>query len=1013
MKLTSGFKRVVLLCGVMMTASIANAGEGRIRQYPNAIKDEYIVVLSDDVPRDAVPATARALAAQAGGSLKRIWQDAVKGFFIKMTEGQAFGLSHDPKISYIEQNSQMFMSSSVPTNVDPGCDPPSPCLVGDNRLWHLDVLDQSDAIPSYGFSYCEDLNSTTAYVYVLDGGVLRAHREFGNDANRVKNGYNASGDNHDNAAGVDYYPAYDPCHGPPVLNDAHAINSFQEIWTVGHGTGVGSVVAGSHVGVAPHAVIVPIKANRCAEWAAKIRDNSNNNTHFDVGAWIWGPSQSAFLDTYYVCVGAGTTAATVGANDANFHFQPWASPVNGIITDGTVQWQQATTSGPGQSTMATVQMQIEGLDWILRTGTNGNPYPKSPAVVSMSMFQVVGNGSRSVNCVNAVATGCTTTLEAAILALLNNNITVVASANNQDADACDTSPGRLSRDNPTTHPTTWKVITAGGTMLRNNPDPNPATGGAANAPEPAYDRTQPTRFARWRCGAGDSGNCSADITNPTSYTTPNPNTDPNGYQGWTLGSNGGLCVSLFAPAKNIPVAALLDNGSGGATMYRNPRVSGGDASGTSWSAPYVAGVAARILQSNPTYNVDQLYTALINQTSATLDSDQRDPPGVTGTPNRVLQLPDASLSVDALPATNNGSVTAVAHSGSPVTYKWYQIYSGFDITQHHSNAAADDYLDPWAATLVPNQTSATLTLNPLPAVNTSYFVRVYGSCGSVDSTYTTFSGCQAASISTQPAASPAVIGFGRPSTLTIGLSGSPATVQWYTSDNVNVGSGTSLVVHPSTTTTYHATVSNSCTQTITSSTITVTVLTPPGGFSAHTNSDGSSISLSWSPVTGATLYQVWKSSTWNGTFSLLTTTTTTTASDGPFTGPATTFVYLVYGTNGAESSAASAKDYATVAGLLFNDATITAGRTLIAKQHIIDLRAAVDAVRAALGATPMTWQDPLTYITANSIAEVRNSLDAARGLSGVNLGNYPYSSSIAAQGFILKTQMDESREAVK
>ena len=59
-------------------------------------------------------------------------------------------------------------------------------------------------------------------------------------------------------------------------------------------------------------------------------------------------------------------------------------------------------------------------------------------------------------------------------------ITVIASANNQDADACSTSPGRLSRNNPN-NPydldlPPYKVITAGGTMLRNNPDPNPRHG---------------------------------------------------------------------------------------------------------------------------------------------------------------------------------------------------------------------------------------------------------------------------------------------------------------------------------------------------------------------------------------------------------------------------------------------------------------------------------------------------------------------------------------------------------
>jgi len=540
-------------------------------------------------------------------------------------------------------------------------------------------------------------------------------------------------------------------------------------------------------------------------------------------------------------------------------------------------------------------------------------------------------------------------------------------------------------------------------MLRNNPDPNPADGGPnVNQAEPAYDSSKPTKFARWRCWAGDSDYCSADIT--TTYTTPDPTTQALSYRDWALGSNGGQCVTLFAPAKNMTVAALVADGSGGATMYRNSRASGGDASGTSWSAPFVAGVIARILQSHPTYTVDNLYDALMSHTTADLDPTDLDPPGVTGTPNNVLQLRDAS--VDPLPSTNTGTVTATGHGTGTLTYQWYQVNSNFNTSQYSSNAAA--------STAMSGQTLPTLTLNPPPTTATSYFVRVTSNCGSADSNFTTYNACTTASITTQPAANPGVIGPGGSSTLTIVVSGTSPTVQWYTSQNVNVGSGTSLPVTPTSTTTYFATVSNSCTQTITSSNVTVTVLTAPGNFSAHTNADGSNISISWAAVPGAASYQVQRSSTWGGTFSNLgNPVTTTSVTDGPFTGAVATYVYVVYAINGSATSPASVKDYATAAGMLFHDSTITAGQTSIAKQHILDLRAAVNAVRTALGTTPATWSDPLTYITANSINEVRNRLNDARNLPGVALGNYLYGSGITAGNAILKTQMDENREAVK
>lgn len=189
-------------------------------------------------------------------------------------------------------------------------------------------------------------------------------------------------------------------------------------------------------------------------------------------------------------------------------------------------------------------MLIDGLDWILRpVAQGGNPNPKSPAVVTLSTYRVV-----SASGVTSAPPGSSLSLEDAIGNLLKYNngqgITVIASANNQDANACDTSPGRMSRNNPnnpndSNHP--YKVITAGGTMLRNNPDANPADGGVSvGLPEPTYDPGKATLLARWRCNAGDSDPCSANIYSVPPPTTPNPATNrtatPAGISARTAGS---------------------------------------------------------------------------------------------------------------------------------------------------------------------------------------------------------------------------------------------------------------------------------------------------------------------------------------------------------------------------------------------------------------------------------------------------------------------------------------------
>src|SRR5881275_1708720 len=97
---------LAIALAVALAPGVLSAGEGKIRRSPHAVKDEYIVVLNDDVERGAIPALAARLGKQYGGDIKRVWQDALKGFFVKMTEGQAQGLSHHPDVKYVEENAE-------------------------------------------------------------------------------------------------------------------------------------------------------------------------------------------------------------------------------------------------------------------------------------------------------------------------------------------------------------------------------------------------------------------------------------------------------------------------------------------------------------------------------------------------------------------------------------------------------------------------------------------------------------------------------------------------------------------------------------------------------------------------------------------------------------------------------------------------------------------------------------------------------------------------------------------
>jgi len=121
--------------------------------------------------------------------------------------------------------------------------------------------------------------------------------------------------------------------------------------------------------------------------------------------------------------------------------------------------------------------------------------------------------------------------------------------------------------------THYRTITVGGTMYRTNADGS-------------------NRDDRWYCGDGSCDH----------YTGED-------------GSNYGACVSIWAPGWNMRLAS-----GSSATSYRP---AGAASSGTSFSAPLVAGLVARLLEKYPTMSATDVWPAL--QSRATLASISFDP----------------------------------------------------------------------------------------------------------------------------------------------------------------------------------------------------------------------------------------------------------------------------------------------------------------------------------------------------------------------------------------------------
>ena len=688
------------------------------------IAGEYIVTLAiaDTASYEDVHLLAGDVAVTYELTIDEVWAYAGAAFFTRMTDERAAVVSNDPRVSFVEANAEWDLSAEIPTNVDPiTCDPTSTTCgpVMDNRLWHLDRIDNNTPTPSLSQSYCT--TGTGVTVYVVDTGVNKNHQEFGPGGARVLKGFNASQD------GMD---ADDPCVGfasPPGLNAEAWGNYLLELGRGGHGTAVASLVGGRRIGVAKNVTIVPVKVSRCDRYSARMRLNSRayvqNETMFIVNT-MNGNRQ------YYRALDGGISAPSEAAT--------WPTTTTSVM-DGTVRWQYLP---PGAATFSTDNLK-RGLNWILSAqNTIG---PKHHAVVTLSTYFVAT--------VAGVA-GTTDSVEASIRSLLAANMTVIASANNQNGNACDTSPGRMSINNPTGEPNIANnVITVGGTMLVNRPwsvavvtneaaQIYEADGIRAKAtlgpygPEPAYLFHEPVREARWICGAGDSAVCSNDTATQTIASTSSS------YTSWNGGSNGGPCVTLFAPAKNVVVAGLLAFDD-----YRDPRVRGiantgsgmptyrGNASGTSWSAPIVAGVAARILEANPTFTPLQVRAKLLENSVPTLDEETLNPytstgAQLTGTPNKSLRDGDINITAQpqSTPAAASGattlSVAAASLTSAAFTYQWFEVNAGFDYAAYTSGA--------FSSLKLAGATGSTYQA-PAAVSTRAYWVRISNGCSTADS----------------------------------------------------------------------------------------------------------------------------------------------------------------------------------------------------------------------------------------------------------------------------------------
>jgi hypothetical protein len=170
------------------------------------------------------------------------------------------------------------------------------------------------------------------------------------------------------------------------------------------------------------------------------------------------------------------------------------------------------------------------------------------------------------------------------------------------------------------------------------------------------------------------------------------------------------------------------------------------------------------------------------------------------------------------------------------------------------------------------------------------------------------------------------------------------------------------------------------------------------------------VALTWTAVSGAT-YQIFRKSSGVAETQI---GTSAAASFNDTVSSGTAHVYRVKAVASGSTSAFSNPNLATT--VLFTEDPLAAGTTRIKRTHLVELRTAVNAVRAAAGLAAATFTDPTitagtTRAKAVHITELRTALTPA--LTTLGFAAPTYSSGVAAAAQIKAVHFQELRTLIK